>query len=238
MFRWLAAVTLEWSLVLLCFCTIVRWPACAPIGVFVIGTRQHAIGILGHEAAHRKGLLNDLLACLLCWWPLGICLTAYRRFHFMHHQLLGSPHDPEEIHRNELSPWQWKNVTPVKKLLLFAMDHLGLGLWEVATALRIIGPPVGIGWMAPVISGVAALLFFWLWPWGLLWHLSLVTSFWAVGRMRMYTEHYGSGDELTHRTVAPSLWRQAIYLPWGTWKHAEHHQRPGLRQYELEATCL
>lgn len=235
---WLTGCAVDWLVIAAALWLVCVYPWCAPLSVFVIATRQHALGIQGHEGAHRaicrNRKLNDALACLFCWWPLGIDINAYRRFHFAHHQLLGSKYDPEEIHRQELSPWQWRDVTMPKRVFLFFADHLGLGLWEVATAIRVIGKPVGIGWMAPVVAVSSALLFWFCWPLGLLWHLSLVTSFWAVGRLRMYTEHYGSGDDLTHPTVKPALWKRAIYLPHGTWKHREHHSRPGLRQWELD----
>lgn len=235
MSRWLAAVTTEWSLILLSFAALDEWSWCAPLIVFLVATRQHALAILGHEAAHQNGRLNDWLARLLCWWPMGIDLAAYRRFHFKHHKNLGSVQDPEEVHRLQLSPWQWRlPITRKKVAVLFVLDLMGLGMIETLTAIRVIGKPSGIGWVAPAVAVASALLFLFCWPLGLLWHYSLLCGpFWTVSRWRMLTEHVGAGKYLTHATVEPSLWKRCIFLPHWTWKHAEHHLTPRKRQCKL-----
>lgn len=228
MSRWGASVTFDWLLILLCFATADRWSWCAPLIVFPVGILQHAIGILGHEGAHRTGSrISDWLTCLFCLWPVGVGINGYRRFHFAHHKHLNDPdRDPEQVHRLRMSGWQWRTPCgPWKRAGLFVLDHLGLGLLEISKALRII-PRYRSDYLSPGLLIGSAILFSAYWPTGLLWHLSLVTSFWAVFRLRIWTEHVGS-ESGTHETVRPKWWR-SWYQPHGTWMHAEHHARPGV----------
>jgi len=227
--RWLFAVIIDWSLILLSFVAVDKWSWCAPLTVFLVGIQQHAIGLLGHEAAHQKGWLNDLLANLLCFWPIGSSISAYRDFHFAHHRYQGDLwRDPEEIHRQRLSRWQW--TTPcsmTKRVVLFVLDHLFLGAVEVSKAIRLVGDPV-----AAFILVIAFVILWQYCPVGLLWYVSLITTFWAVFRIRIWTEHVGSSDG-THRSTTPSWWMRPI-LRHHTYKHREHHADPNKRLYLLE----
>ena len=228
--RWLLAVIFDWSLILLCFAAAGRSFWLWPIGLLVIATRQHALGILGHEAAHQRGRMNDAVANWLCFWPLGVSIERYRVFHFAHHRHLNHPTlDPEQIHRLEMSRSQW--MTPCsrsKRARLFVRDFLGLGTIETLKAMGFIGDP-----LAAVLLVIAFVVFVAFYPVGLLWHYSLIGGpLWAIFRCRIWTEHVGSEDG-TYPTVRPVWWRRAIYLPHHTWKHAEHHDRPGVPLYQL-----
>lgn len=233
MSRWLAAVIFEWLLILLSFAAVTKSYWFLPLGLFVIGTRQHALGILGHEAAHRKGKWSDFLACLLCFWPLGVGIVGYREFHFAHHKYLGSPSlDPEEVYRRKYAPWLWKAPCSRKKrVLLFIADLLGLGLFETVIAFMMI-PHRKYDWVGVVFVIGSAIAFYNYWTLGIMWHWALYTVFWATFRCRAWTEHVGS-DTGTHKTVGPQWW-QRWYLPHGTWKHSEHHLKPNKPQCELK----
>lgn len=70
-----------------------------PMGIFTIlmtGCLMHRIGLLGHEASH--GLIypdrrwNDILADLLCFFPMWSCNDSYRAKHLGHHL---HPNDPQ-----------------------------------------------------------------------------------------------------------------------------------------------
>jgi fatty acid desaturase len=66
------------------------------VAVIVVGCVQHRIGLMGHEASHyllhpnRK--TNDILAELLCFFPVFGTLTQYRAKHISHHLY---PNDPD-----------------------------------------------------------------------------------------------------------------------------------------------
>lgn len=65
-------------------------------GLGAIGCIQHRIALLGHEGSHHllhpDRRLNDLIAELLCFFPLFGTLSQYRAKHLSHHL---HPNDPE-----------------------------------------------------------------------------------------------------------------------------------------------
>lgn len=67
------------------------------VGVVLTGCIIHRIGLMGHEASHHmlvtNRMWNDILADLLCFYPLWSSLTSYRAKHLGHHLY---PNDPEK----------------------------------------------------------------------------------------------------------------------------------------------
>ena len=238
LWRWLSRALLDWTVVVACFATAywmanpLTWLVC----IVVIGTRQHALGILGHDGAHRLAcrnrFLNDALTGLLCMWPLGIPLGGYRRFHFQHHRTAGTDDDPEMIHKRALPDWDLplRRGKIVKDILLDfcgrSLPHVGMAMYLTrAVSVRdALGP-------ACLIGGVAVLswyLGFWWIP--VLWFVSMGTAFWASFRMRLWSEHVGADH--THRLYAP-LWARFFFLPHNTWHHWEHHEYPAVPCWAL-----
>ena len=70
-------------------------------GLFFLGSRQHALAILGHEAAHgcllKNKKLNDTIANLICCKPLLFDLNGYRKHHYKHHKFTNTDKDPDII---------------------------------------------------------------------------------------------------------------------------------------------
>jgi fatty acid desaturase len=94
---------------------------------------------------------------------------------------------------------------------------------------RMLGPVVL--W---TVSGVVLYEVSALWILGV-WALSLFTSFWAVSRVRAFTEHVSlswSGKETSHRFSAGYLTR-FFFFPHNTWCHYEHHKWPQVPFYNL-----
>lgn len=236
--RWLLSVVGNWLIIALSMLAAAasqHW-AVYLIAIFVIGTRQHAVGILGHDGAHwhvsQVKWLNDAMTSLLCLWPMGIGLHGYRKFHFTHHRTVGTEDDPELVHRRRFSD-KWHTNT--NKLKLFITDLIGFGWREVLFILKVARPQHPIDVIGPVLTiGFLVALLLWL-GYGqlvVLWYVALYTSFWAVFRLRAYTEHVGT--ESTHRLEKPSLWRRWIYLPANTWLHWEHHRWPAVPTWRLQ----
>src|SRR6185369_6198964 len=76
--RWLLALAFDWGLIaatMVAVHLLHHHPLAWAAALIVIGTRQHAISILGHEAVHRsvsrKRWLNDTLAQVACFWPMA-----------------------------------------------------------------------------------------------------------------------------------------------------------------------
>jgi fatty acid desaturase len=239
LFRWLCPVGLDWGtiVVMVVLAGAVDHWAIYLVVVFVVGTRQHALAIMGHDGAHRLACrsrrLNDLATELLCFWPLGLGIAAYRMHHFTHHRHPGTGLDPELAYKRSRAP-QWDLPAPRgRPFRYFLKDVLGLGLKDL-TYTRFVVPPVCLmDVLGPVLWwGAAVAVIVWSGnAWVLvLWFAALGTSFWAMFRLRIWTEHLGTGD--VHR-IRVRWWQRLLFLPHNTWCHYEHHRWPSVPCWNL-----
>src|SRR6266511_2930158 len=75
-YRWLLPALCEWVAILCLFAigfavnTFIVWV----VVTVLLGSRQHALGVLGHDGAHfaaaKSRRVNDLASELLCFWPV------------------------------------------------------------------------------------------------------------------------------------------------------------------------
>jgi fatty acid desaturase len=239
-YKWLIRVTWNWCEISLIFITIGYFDfwVIDLLGLLLLGTRQHALAILAHDAIHktisRKKWINDGLGNLLSSLPLFQSLGFFKTFHLNHHAHMLSEKDPE-VHIRSATPAKWS--TPMShshrwKMLL--IDLTGWGYLDTRHALPQIIPYLSyFDVYAPILYwGVMISIFIKLnlgWVLGY-WTISFVTSYWAMFRMRAITEHIGSDD--THRIKANPLQR-FFYLPHNTWYHFEHHQNANVPCWNL-----
>ena len=237
--RWLSLVFVDWLFIVGALGTayyfqnlFAYWAAS-----LVIGNRLHALSIMGHDAAHRtaskRKSLNDTLACLFAFWPIGVGLNGYRDFHFTHHRNVGTSSDPELKHKQWSTP-QYELPLRQGVLLKYVLkDLIGFAVKEVwslilvvkpRSTLDIAGPLLMISsfWLVCLLTGNAWIL--------ALWYFSIVTSFWACFRMRVWIEHVGTRS--THRVHTNSLAR-IVFAPHGAGYHFEHHQWPSVPCWNL-----
>ncbi len=207
------------------------------LGIWVLATRQHALAIMGHDGAHYSAstnrAVNDWLSCLLTFWPMGMGIGGYRKFHFLHHSVTGKPDDPELIHKRWASP-EWSTPITRPRILYYLMrDLLGFGVRDIYRVIRIVRPATVSDWLGPLIWWSVALCGLYkinaLWI-AAAWLASLYSAYWAVFRIRMWTEHTGTTE--THR-VSASFWQKVIFLPHNTWCHYEHHRYPAVPCWNL-----
>jgi fatty acid desaturase len=206
------------------------------LAVLIVGTRQHALAVLAHEGAHhhviRHRRLNDALTCVFCFWPLGVGLHGWRKFHFKHHRTVGTAADPELAIKQKY-PGRWSPQT--NQLRQFVADLLGLSVLETTMLIRLAKPERVsdvLGPAATILAGWAAVLYWADWRALAIWHGAFVTSFWAVFRLRAFTEHVGTTS--THRLSEPPLWKKLLFLPENTWLHWEHHKLPAVPARQLK----
>jgi len=68
------------------------------VAIVIIGTQQHALFILSHDAAHYRlfsnRAINDLLG-RVCAAAAGLSMCTYRVIHRLHHNHLYGPQDPD-----------------------------------------------------------------------------------------------------------------------------------------------
>jgi fatty acid desaturase len=205
--------------------TMNTWWAWA-LGIFIIGTRQHALAIWAHDAVHNlifsRKKYNMIAANVMCFWPLGGAAEGYRDFHMRHHRYLGKAGDPEVLGRKTHATQAPSHISELIKI--FVTDLCGLGLFDQIKTLRdirtnnpkhLIGP--ALMWIV-----IAALLIHFNVIWvAILWWVPAVTSFWAIFRVRMFFEHPNGVDTL--RFQANPLLR-FVFFPHHTYCHYEHHE--------------
>lgn len=208
------------------------------LAVFVIGTRQHAILVLGHDGSHgqisRNGRVNDWVANLFAFWPFGIGVSAYRKFHFAHHRYMGTDADPEFFQKKNCAPAYDLPATP-RHLIRLAMTALvGEGIGGLVYFIKYLAVRSPLrDKVGPIVTWLAISLVLWqfnVWWVAALWFVALATSFGAVFRLRVWTEHMGTAD--VHRISARFIYR-LIFLPHNTWCHFEHHHFPSVPCWNL-----
>lgn len=237
--HYLAFAALEWLVIAgaMWLGTLSFW--LWPLAIVIIGTRQHAIAVLGHDGAHftisKNRRLNDALMALT-FWPLAVGVHGYRKFHFEHHRHVGTPADPE-LRAKRMYPHRWtvEALAPRRRAQMLLVDLAGGGWRDVLMIFVLAKPRTVADWVGPPLT-VAALVgcLLWLGQWQAvaMWFIAIHTVFWAGFRQRCLEEHVG--PEVTRQRIkVPALWQRLLYLPHGIWKHAEHHRRPAVHPMEL-----
>jgi fatty acid desaturase len=254
--RTLAHIGLEWLLVAAAIFLSTRlwqWNVYAgAVGylaaVIWIGSRQHAIAILMHEAAHyrlfRNRVVNDALGELFVGWPMLLTMRAYRRLHFAHHRSPNTVDDPDWMLRLDRD-WQFPK-TRTDLLRIFAIDILGLHIWDQLRFFGRYGHRFGqrVEWLDFAGACFFGVLFwvltrYSLWTLFLLyWIVPLMTWLKVVLRLRTIGEHYAL--EYDHifrqtRTTYPTLLEQLLIAPKNIAYHLDHHLYPSVPFYNLPA---
>ena len=81
------AIVWEWGAIFgaIALCPFIQHPVLYGIAIMWIGARQHALGVLMHEASHRRlyrtRWLNDGIGELLLAWPIFMSMRGYAALH-------------------------------------------------------------------------------------------------------------------------------------------------------------
>jgi len=239
LFPWLAHAGMDWLVIAAALAMIQLWPHVYTVlaGVLVIGNRQHALAILGHDGTHytlsHNAAFNDFLTNLFCWWPLGLTVSGYRALHYTHHKHTGMENDPELGHKRMRSP-QWDLPAKRRTVLRYAlMDLIGYSVADYSIIVRFSKPQSRHEYLPLAVVHVAfisVLLILGGWPMAAAWYFSLVTSFMMFFRLRLWLEHQGTDD--TQR-VSLTWWQAALLSPHNAWHHWEHHKYPTIPYHRL-----
>lgn len=257
--RWLAAAALEWTIILgLVWACVATgfWPLWV-VAIFVIGTRQHALGILAHEAVHSlvstNRVVNDLLGNLFAAYPLTYPVEGYRVAHLKHHGTLDTPADPERL-TIDLYPEEWTfPMSRRRAVWLLVRDVFGIHQVAVKDLMKYIWQlPDGrwiphlarvVAWHAVVIALAVATGH--LLAYVLLWIVPLLTVAVMCFRIRTVAEHSGIYDGevrfqrasmdtvATTRTITGNRVMQFLFGPYHMCYHVEHHLYPNVPVFEL-----
>lgn len=225
------------------------------LAVLFIGTRQHAIAILSHDAAHYRILNNRKwnvwLTNVLSSYPMFVQLEIYRLSHIYHHQHTNTEQDPDVIYQKNLPDYQFP-MTHKKLLKIFALDFLGVGMIaNFKRAARYALDPEIKGAVAKdlaetkwlrisfYVTLVALLTVFGGWKLFLMyWLLPLFWVLPAILRLRNISEHYGLSrvNELKgSRDVVCGSVEAWLLAPHNVHLHLVHHLYPSIPFYNLKA---
>lgn len=228
--------------------------------VILIGTRQHALFIIAHDAAHyllfENRALNDLVGRAAATVQ-GLSMRTYRVIHRLHHNNLYGEMDPDTaLHGG----YPRGKAYLVKKLL---KDLAGFTAWKTYayflggapalntathTALRPLDDTseklrreAKADRNTVVVFHLAMLaLFAWsgyLVEYLVLWVLPLVTVVQAILRLRAISEHGATTDFSSPLTAARTnlgpAWLQWLLFPHHVNYHIEHHLYASVPHYHL-----
>jgi fatty acid desaturase len=230
------------------------------IAIIVIGTRQHALFIITHDAAHyllyEKRWLNDFVG-RACATPSGLSMCSYRVIHRMHHNNLYGELDPDTaLHGG----YPRGRMYLVRKLL---KDLSGLTAWKTYAYFLFAAPALNTAtnkalrplddtserlraearsdrnWVIAfhvVAVGIAAWSGYLL-EYLVLWVLPLVTVVQAILRLRAIAEHGAPSDLASPLTAARTNtgagWLRWLLFPHHVNHHIEHHLYASVPMYNL-----
>lgn len=236
---WLRAATMDWvimSLAIIVFYTTMN-PLTFISAILIIGNRQHALAILGHDGTHFTLSLNkkfnDFLTNMFCFWPLGLTVSGYRSLHWKHHKHTGTIEDPELAHKRSRNP-QWDLPAKPLAILKYALlDVIGCSIPDYKIIVTYSKPDSPKEYRPLILWHVifASILIVTGFYWALiLWYTSVLTTFMMWFRLRLWLEHQGTPG--THR-LKLRFWQAALLAPHNSWMHWEHHNWPSVPYHRL-----
>ena len=233
-------------------------PAVFAAAMVLVATRQHALFVLAHDAAHYRlypsRALNDAAGRAMAA-VAGISMPAYRVLHRLHHNHLYGAADPDmALHGG----YPRGRLYLLRKL---ARDLAGLTAWK--TYRYFLGAPAAGPEAAPaggdtapalraaarrdrrfVLAVQAALLGGAAWggfllEYLLLWVVPALTLLQALLRLRAVLEHGAVADTSSPLTAARTTlaprWLLWLAFPHRVNHHIEHHLYPAIPHYNLPA---
>ena len=243
-----------WFVVIAAMSVFIIWPNVVTfiLAFLLIGSRQHGMAILMHDAAHgilfKTKSLNEFVGQYLLGAPYGGDLESYRKYHLKHHRFTQSELDPDL----PLSKKYPVSKASLRRKLLRDISGLTYFRLQLATLRMKKGEASDIEgsdafqktspWpyliTNVIIFTLLALLGHW-WIYFALWLAPLWTWFFAVLRLRNITEHaITTYDEnpLTHaRTTYTNIFEKIFFGPYWVNYHVEHHAYMFVPCYRLKA---
>jgi fatty acid desaturase len=253
--RSLIALACDWFVIFAAIAVAVHisslWATAAC--VFIVGSRQHALLLLMHDAAHRRlhpnPRCNEWLSDLLCAFPLFVTTAGYRQSHFAHHRHTNTGLDPDWIRRQGQQEWRfpksrWQLIVMLTKQItgLNAGGMLAKAFrFGVPAARESARVPSGLKSSGPRLlfyaCGAALVTYLGIWQeFFLFWILPIGTALAFLMRVRSISEHFGieHRDELSSsRNVIPAGLERPFLGLHGSHLHLDHHLYPSVPFYNL-----
>jgi len=219
-----------------------------PLAFLVIGSCQYRLFVLGHDGLHGSlhpdPKTNDRIARWLVYAPLGVGLDDSRRHHLRHHELLGTPADPERY------LYGLENKNSARALLLLCSGMLTFARtiervvpfrdWRSARAFagslrqRL---PVLLA-AAVLVAALVALGLPW-WSYFVLWLAPILLLVFVPDEVRSFCDHAVLGlpdaavDHARLVTYRPGAIERVLLAPLHVGYQAEHHLFPRAPHWAL-----
>ncbi len=222
------------------------------LAFLLIGSRQHGLAILAHDAAHgilfKTKAVNEFAGKYLLAAPYGGDMLSYRKYHLRHHRYAQSQLDPDlplsakfPVSKASLRRKFIRDITgqTFLRLRLASLksrkgEHMSI---EGSDAFQKSSPWPYLITNGIIFAALAGLGFWWLYF--ALWLAPLATWFFAVLRLRNITEHAMTTNDdnpLTHaRTTYTNIIEKVFLGPYWVNYHVEHHAFMYVPCYRLKA---
>jgi fatty acid desaturase len=242
-------VAFEWAVV---FATIaiaqkLRNPLAYVLAVLIVGSRQHAMLILMHEAVHfrlfKNKRLNEIVGEVFLAWPCLVSMRAFGKNHLAHHRHLNTAEDPD-IKRKRNDP-EWRFPMPRSRLnWIMLKQFTGLGFVYLVKVFHSLDKNTddettrykmarfGFYFAIAAIIIYAGVFKLFL----MYWAVPFLTWLMFIFRIRTMSEH-----PKVERTSAYStsleyklgLIERMLVTPKYAFYHMEHHSYPSVPFYRL-----
>jgi fatty acid desaturase len=224
------------------------------ISIIIIGSRQHAIGILSHDAVHYRFLsnrkMNEFIGNVFTAFPLFITIPGFRSMHLRHHSKVNSEEDPDLTRRAGKSDWIFP-MTRKKIYTMLLFDITGLNLYQniqkiflpksdkkLRADFKNLPKLFYLGQLSFYILLFSIISFYEVWGYYFLyWVVPYFTWFKFTKRLRAIGEHFAIKDEnykeLT-RTTLVGFFEGHLISPHNINYHIEHHFNASIPFYNLD----
>lgn len=225
------------------------------LAVIVIGTIQHALINLQHEAFHylcfRSRRVNDFIASWFYSYAIGIPYYFNQTKHRGHHAYFGTEKDPDRETYINAGKFPGSGC-----VLYLTKVLLGGSLWGLLTRFKTRkdaklpgmdlynpkAPSTRVEYLYVMLSQIPLFLIFWLiggwWYYFLVWLLPVVTVFMFLATLRNFIEHANPEDDVTPEErlfdFQPTPVESFFLAPVNFQMHAFHHAFPKIPHYRIK----
>ncbi len=239
-----------WAGILAAFTVAALWthPWVVALAIPIVGTRFYALFIIGHDGMHRRlwpsAKLNDLVADLFIFAPIGAIVRVNKRNHLEHHRHLTHEADPD---RHKYSCFDKETKTRLATFLsglasfLPVVSNVFRGpLDSRASRSRYTPRDVAILLaVQTVLIGGLTLAFGW-WGYPVLWILPVYLHVYLGDLIRSFLEHAHPTSDAEadgHRLITHQSNRleRLFIAPKNMNLHTAHHLWPSIPYYHLPA---
>lgn len=229
-----------WVVIFISGAIATLWPniLTVPLAILIIGSRQHGMAILMHEAAHGVLLsnrkVNDFIGQYVLGAPYGGDLQTYRHYHLRHHKFTQSEKDPDiglsskfPVTKDSIRRKFFRDITgqTFLRIRLAQLSPEKMDGISGSDAFQKTSPWPTVFINLTMFSALA-ISGYW-WSYFVFWALPLMTWFFAVLRLRNIAEHAMTTHDdnpLTHARTTQANWFERIFFaPYYVNYHVEHH---------------